>query len=723
MRTRRQRRSGSPRTVRAEPLEPRRLLSTVVVNTTADQADAPGSGVVSLRDAVALANAAAEPTTIEFASSPFATFQTITLDGTPLRLSNTAQPTTIVGPTVSSQGSALAISGDDKSAVFVIDGGVTATLSDLDVTFGDNQSGDGGGIDNLGTANLTEDTFDYDSAEDGGGIYNAGTLSLLDSTVTEDGAPVGAGGIDSTAAATLYNDTISGNNSAAGTGGLRQAGVATLAGVTITGNQGEHAGGLDAGGGQTTIGNSIVAGNTDETAFGVAAVPDVYGPATSNGYNLIGATDGSSGWGGSDLTGTAAQPLSPDLGALGDNGGPTRTALPQPASPALGHGSLADVPGGVTTDQRGYTRTVGGVVDIGAVEADGTPAGGAPVGGTASADEPTTTALRINADVLRVGLSSQFDVTVVANNPNLPVPTGTVSIYEDGNLKGTYALADGKVDQPIAPTPTPMQTQFTAVYSGDAEFAPSTSDPVRTLIVAPSAFVPSAPNLPVSVVPELAGAAIRVSDPVKFTNSGAKLSGTFKFAFDVNTSSVGLDADPSVLESFQRRLTVNAGRSFAVTLTARKLPASLTPGTYYFVAEMTDPDGGYAFSTVPTPISVVAPVVTITATATAVRPATLTSKLPGAVVVSVVDTGNVAAAGPLTVTVLPSADGTTADGTTPLATLGRRVTIKAGRTGRYTLHVRVPATLAAGPYYPLVSVSLDGAVTAATGSRFAVAGG
>ena len=61
-----------------------------------------------------------------------------------------------------------------------------------------------------------------------------------------------------------------------------------------------------------TVGNTIVAENS-------AAVsgPDAFGAFGSLGNNLIGETDGSSGWIGSDLTGSAAEPLDPLLAPLG----------------------------------------------------------------------------------------------------------------------------------------------------------------------------------------------------------------------------------------------------------------------------------------------------------------------------------------------------------------------------------------------------------------------
>src|SRR5262249_2493816 len=108
-----------------------------------------------------------------------------------------------------------------------------------------------------------------------------------------------------------------------------------------------------------TIGNSIIAGNS--CAYG----PDVSNGVVSLGNNLVGKTDGSSGWVGSDLTG-----ISPWLSPLGNYGGPTQPMPLFAGSPAIDAGNNALLPNGVTTDQRGtgYSRIVNGTVDIGAFE-------------------------------------------------------------------------------------------------------------------------------------------------------------------------------------------------------------------------------------------------------------------------------------------------------------------------------------------------------------------
>jgi hypothetical protein len=113
--------------------------------------------------------------------------------------------------------------------------------------------------------------------------------------------------------------------------------------------------------------NNIIAGNTSGSAS-----TDATGVFNSNGNNLIGVSGTSSGWVGSDLLDQMAL-LSP----LGDNGGMSPTHLPMAGSPAINAGDNCVVdlscgtdnpPFALTTDQRGFTRPVEKIVDIGAVE-------------------------------------------------------------------------------------------------------------------------------------------------------------------------------------------------------------------------------------------------------------------------------------------------------------------------------------------------------------------
>ena len=136
-------------------------------------------------------------------------------------------------------------------------------------------------------------------------------------------------------------------------------------------------------------------------------------PFASLGNNLVGETDGSSGWVGSDLTGTSAQPLDPLLAPLGNYGGLTQTMALLPGSPAIDAGNNALIPAGVTTDQRGLARIVNGVVDIGAFESS------------------LFTIAVTSGSGQSTGISTAFPAplvaTVTANNPIEPVAGGRVT--------------------------------------------------------------------------------------------------------------------------------------------------------------------------------------------------------------------------------------------------------------------------------------------------------
>ena len=129
------------------------------------------------------------------------------------------------------------------------------------------------------------------------------------------------------------------------------------------------------------------------------------GPFASQGHNLIGKTDGSSGWVASDLTGTIAAPLDPLLAPLGNYGGPTQTMALLPGSPAIDAGSNALIAAGVTTDQRGLPRIVNGTVDIGAYEVQtlywdpSQTASGTGSGGTGTWDTSTANWFNGTSDV------------------------------------------------------------------------------------------------------------------------------------------------------------------------------------------------------------------------------------------------------------------------------------------------------------------------------------
>jgi len=170
------------------------------------------------------------------------------------------------------------------------------------------------------------------------------TITLFDSTI-ENSVNYGLLGV----AGTVTNSTFSGNAVAISNSTLG------LYDSTIVGGSGDTGIQLTT----LTIANSIVAGNTTDMANN-----------TINGANcnLIENGTGSGITNGTNGNQVGAGALNPELGSLANNGGLTQTIALLGGSPAIGAGCIAQIPSGVTTDQRGFNRVSGGTVDVGAFE-------------------------------------------------------------------------------------------------------------------------------------------------------------------------------------------------------------------------------------------------------------------------------------------------------------------------------------------------------------------
>jgi hypothetical protein len=340
----------------------------------------------------------------------------------------------------------------------------------------------GGGIYlGAGTMTLTNCTISGNSATGlfgnsgsgpayGGGIYSFGTLTMSGSTISgnsvrggDNNSPsnVFGGGIYSSGSFTASNCTIAGNslqgssgfNGTAGGqasgGGIYFAvnGTYTVNSSTIvsniaTGGSGTPTvagigGGIFNANGTVNLKSTLIAGNTAQT-------PDVNGPFASQGFNLIGKTDGSTGFpSGTDLVGTINAPLDPkiDPNGLQNNGGPTLTVALLPGSQAIDHGNSATSNGTPATDQRGagFPRIVDNPNAANAVGGDASDIGAFEVQASSPTPTPTPTP----------GL--------VANvSTRLPVGTGDDVLIEGFVVQGPAGSTKKIIVRAIGPSLIPF---------------------------------------------------------------------------------------------------------------------------------------------------------------------------------------------------------------------------------------------------------------------------
>ena len=237
----------------------------------------------------------------------------------------------------------------------------TVTLDDSIVSGGNGDSG--GGLSNVGgTMTVRRSLLTDNHAESGGG--DSGAIQNTNNGST------GIGRL------TVENSTITGNTARLA-GGIAQGGNggSTLVSYsTITGNSSgprtdlPSAGGLTVFDGTVTVRGSIVAENSSVDLATPNCASDPTGAAggdpgiiTSAGGNIEGGTD--CGFGAANDQAST----DPQLGALGDNGGPTFTRMPLTTSPAL-NSTAFSFPTCPATDQRGVARPQGSACDAGAVE-------------------------------------------------------------------------------------------------------------------------------------------------------------------------------------------------------------------------------------------------------------------------------------------------------------------------------------------------------------------
>lgn len=238
-----------------------------------------------------------------------------------------------------------------------------ATVSGLTLDYGISQD-DGGVVCNAGQLALAATALSGGLSDgNGGGIStSAGSITTIySSTISGNTAYGSGGGMLNLGTTALINSTIAGNSSQIGGGGIFNEGLLLVTSSTISQNStsgsdpaSDHGGGILNFGGTVRALNSIVAGNT---TAGVSNSDDCYNCGFQDEYNLLSGD--------------------PVLSALQFNGtsAQLQTMIPLLGSPALGSDIQEDnfilLPGGLTTDERGFPRTLGGVIlDLGAVQTD-----------------------------------------------------------------------------------------------------------------------------------------------------------------------------------------------------------------------------------------------------------------------------------------------------------------------------------------------------------------
>jgi hypothetical protein len=351
-------------------------------------------------------------------------------------------------------------------AIFAVHGGVTVSQSTLSENSTAGQFSRGGAISSVfGPVTVSRSTLSGNSTtgnrSEGGAIYSVfGAVTVSQSTLsgnfTVGNASDGGAIFTSSGAVTVSQSTLSGNstagNSAYGGALCTNSGAVTVIQSTLTGNHSDLApgGGIFSDYSTVTVTNSIVAGNTDNgtapdirkaSRFLLTVSHSLIGDNTGTGLFEAKAADAAGNFIGSA---TGAGIIDPHFGPLQDNGGPTLTHALLPGSLAFNHGDNTLVPTdtldlnsnlitdeSVPFDQRGqgFSRILGGTVDMGAVEstANRSPEFTGPLQFSVEEFAPRWTLIgRVSASASE---GQRVTFSVVGGNPD-----GTLYVGSDGRI-------------------------------------------------------------------------------------------------------------------------------------------------------------------------------------------------------------------------------------------------------------------------------------------------
>ncbi|HWR42970.1 right-handed parallel beta-helix repeat-containing protein [Sporomusa sp.] len=154
----------------------------------------------------------------------------------------------------------LRVSGDKKSRVFEISGGVEVTIKGISIMNGFTLD-EGGAIRNNGILTITDSTIFDNRADHGGAMYNNGTIIITNSTISDNTWIYLGGAIfNNNGTITITNSTISDNRAADG-GAIANYDTITIRNSTLYNNRADTVGGAITNDGIITITDSMLSNN------------------------------------------------------------------------------------------------------------------------------------------------------------------------------------------------------------------------------------------------------------------------------------------------------------------------------------------------------------------------------------------------------------------------------------------------------------------------------
>jgi hypothetical protein len=369
---------------------------------------------------------------------------------------------------------------------------------------------------------------------------------------------------------------------------------------------------------------------------------------------------------------------------------------------------------------------------------------------SSSVGEYSTSGATINASLI-TGLAGTLSITAVplaglsfdqeptdAGTDAVISPPITVDVNDtSGDVDSTsstdvtLSFASNTTGATLGGTTTVAAVNGVATFSDitvntPGDYTLSATDPAADLATSDSFHIgPTSALIPAFGKVTLAGANVagqklNAKLAVNVTNTGSIFKGSYTVDLFADTSPT-LDGNQIPLGSVvKKNVTIKPNKSQVANFNVKALPSDLPAGTFYFLAEVVDPNGGTNVVASTQTVQVTPPIITPTITDAEVLPADIELFKSGNAFVTIENDGNVTATG-LTIQVEPSADGSAPIAAVPFASYhSSTVKILPGKSKTIRMHFIATGALGAGSFVSYVFATLGGVTTQTPGTAFTV---
>ncbi|HET6250063.1 MAG TPA: Ig-like domain-containing protein [Tepidisphaeraceae bacterium] len=325
----------------------------------------------------------------------------------------------------------------------------------------------------------------------------------------------------------------------------------------------------------------------------------------------------------------------------------------------------------------------------------------------AAGTSPTTTSLTASSASSAAGASVSFTATVAPVTPGGAAPTGTVTFTQDGTSIGSAAVAsDGTAVLAITSLPVGADA-ITAAYSGDANYAGSTSATFTETVANPATLTPTIvkSTLPSALV---GGTAAHGSATLSIANTTASaIKGKVTIQLFATTDGT-IDGSAIQLAQVVRGVNVKTIKPSTTAVPVKIAAGTLPAGAYSLVARVIDLSNNNGDSAAGPTLTVVAPFVSLSETFTKMTiPASAVAgaKSHAVLAVRIANGGNIITPGTTTVTAFASLSGVVDSSAIQIASATKPLRIHPGKFSTLTFHLKQIPTIAAGNYTILVQAT------------------